>query len=483
MVIEAHPRGVEAGPKAFLDILHPLDERFSSMGKDKFKRIFVKAKELRVAPSTAPAAYAATVAAACQQLNPKSTEDPKVKQPAQAPCKDAGKGAGYSGGAGAAASLASDNKENCEQRPPEVVLTRPDLSKKFGMVIGVDNIAGGGHAVTSVRQGGVLDDFNGKNPSMAIRTGDVLVSVNGKADFDGMMSEFGSSLSCTIKLLREDTRGAALKIDSAAAKKEAADWEDRRARVTAALIPGLKKIVESEFGAGAAARISRVEKMYERIGRNEVFEEDGEHGKVYAPGYIEGLTPHQPWHEPQDYTWCKDLVRQWKAIRTELRNCLPEETLWTGGAYQASNEAYGADWKIMGVFTAGEWRDEKRFKVTSAAVRQLKNVKPFEVFFAKMPANTKIAPHSDNLNYILTSHLALELEEGSCTFTAGNQEKHWKEGEMLVVDTSYIHSCVNKSARDRYVLVFRFWHPDLSDEELRAIQLSHAILARASGPK
>merc|ERR1719272_1514884 len=127
-----------------------------------------------------------------------------------------------------------------------------------------------------------------------------------------------------------------------------------------------------------------------------------------------------------------------------------------------------------------QWQDEQRFKVTTAAVRQLKQVKPFEVFFARMPANTTIAPHSDNLNYILTTHLALELEEGSCFFKVGNEERAWKEGEMLVADTSFIHSCKNNSARDRYVLVFRFWHPGLTDEALRAIQVSHAILAKAT---
>merc|ERR1712072_876345 len=130
----------------------------------------------------------------------------------------------------------------------------------------------------------------------------------------------------------------------------------------------------------------------------------------------------------------------------------------TPGAYQSSNEAYGKDWKIMGVFTADEWRGGGRFKVTTAAVQQLTGVKPSEVFFARMPPHTAIAPHTDNLNYIMTSHLALELEEGACSIRVGNEERHWKMGEMLVLDTSYIHSTKNESSRHRYVLVLRFWH-------------------------
>lgn len=481
LVIEAHPQGAEAGPKAILDILQALDDRFKGFGIQKFKRIFGKAKEFTSLPAL-PQDYAATVASATKQLNPSFSLEKTQPQPAK---NGTGKGAGYSS-CNEVVEVASENKENCIDGDAEVVLARPDLARKFGMMIGMDKALQGGHAITSIRQGGVLDDWNSKNPSTAIQVGDVLLSVNGKGTFDEMMKEFGQSLSCILKLARKSEHSnkqvlssEPLKVDNSEAVKEAAEWEKRKARVTAALIPGLKKIIESEFGPGASARISRVERMYERIGQNEVYEEETELGKIYAPGFIQGLCT-TPWHDTKDYSWCAELSRQWKAIRTELRNSLSEDSLWTGGAYQASNEAYGADWKIMGVFTADQWRDEKRFKVTSAAVRSLKGVKPFEVFFARMPAHTKIATHSDNLNYILTSHLALELEEGKCLFKVGSEERPWKEGEMLVVDTSYMHSCVNESDRARYVLVFRFWHPALSDEELRAIQLSHAILARAS---
>merc|ERR1712046_213868 len=103
-----------------------------------------------------------------------------------------------------------------------------------------------------------------------------------------------------------------------------------------------------------------------------------------------------------------------------------------------------------------------------------------EAFFAKMPAHSVIAPHSDRMNYILTFHLALELEEGSCFFKVGNEERAWKVGEAFVVDTTFIHSCRNDSDKPRYVLIIRFWHPGLTREERRAIQLSQAIMVRAA---
>mmetsp|Transcript_86911 Transcript_86911/g.245117 ORF Transcript_86911/g.245117 Transcript_86911/m.245117 type:complete len:449 (-) Transcript_86911:115-1461(-) len=364
----------------------------------------------------------------------------------------------------------------------ELTITRPDTSSKFGMLIDSGTGARGGHAVTEVRPGGVVEAWNNQTPEQAIRKGDVLVCINGETTFDGMMAQFREKLEAHIRIRRAAGQGAekpALVEDHLEAAKEKAAWESRRARVTAALIPGLKQIVEKEFGGGAGERIGRVEAMYQRIGRNEVFESDDASGKRYAPGFIEDLTPVLPFHRTQDYPWCAELRCEWKAIREELRNSL-DDFLWTPGAYAASNEAYGKDWKIMAVLSKDTWQDEARFKVTSNVIKNLKGIKPFEAFFARMPAHTNIMPHSDNLSYILTSHLALELEEGACSIRVGNEEKYWKEGEVLVLDTTYVHSTKNESSRPRYVLVLRFWHPGLTEEERRAIHLSHAILAGAS---
>lgn len=255
------------------------------------------------------------------------------------------------------------------------------------------------------------------------------------------------------------------------------------ARVTKALVPGLKQLVEKQLGAGAGAKLARVEKMFELIGRGEVHTEDSaEHGKRYAPGYVPGLNPVKPFHDQAEYPWCAVLKSHFSEIQAELKRNM-SDGLWRPGAYGASSEAYGKDWKIAEVFTADKWQNEDRWPRTRAAVQALKGVKPFEVFFARMPPHDHIRAHSDNLNYILTSHLALELEAGQSSITVGNETRNWVEGEMLVFDTTYIHSARNDSDRYRYVLLLRFWHPELTEEERLAIHLSHAILANTANPE
>mmetsp|Transcript_69363 Transcript_69363/g.127981 ORF Transcript_69363/g.127981 Transcript_69363/m.127981 type:complete len:943 (-) Transcript_69363:69-2897(-) len=253
-------------------------------------------------------------------------------------------------------------------------------------------------------------------------------------------------------------------------------------RVTKALVPGLKKLVDKELGAGAGDRLARVERMFELIGRGEVHtEEDEERGKRYAPGYVEGLNPAKPFHDLENYPWCAELRSHFGEIKAELMRNL-SDGLWRSGAYGASSEAYGKEWKINEVFTADKWQNEERWPRTRAAVQALSGVRPFEVFFARMPPHDHIRAHSDNLNYILTSHLALELETGGSSITVGNETREWVEGEMLVFDTTYIHSARNDSGRNRYVLLLRFWHPELTEEERLAIHLSHAILANTANP-
>ena len=37
------------------------------------------------------------------------------------------------------------------------------------------------------------------------------------------------------------------------------------------------------------------------------------------------------------------------------------------------------------------------------------------------------------------------------------------------MDTSYLHEAFNESEEDRYVLILRVWHPELTAEETQAI--------------
>ena len=40
--------------------------------------------------------------------------------------------------------------------------------------------------------------------------------------------------------------------------------------------------------------------------------------------------------------------------------------------------------------------------------------------------------------------------------------REWKNGKIIVCDTSFIHETQNNSERPRYVLIMRHWHPEVT---------------------
>ena len=107
-----------------------------------------------------------------------------------------------------------------------------------------------------------------------------------------------------------------------------------------------------------------------------------------------------------------------------------------------------------------------------------------EVFFAKQPPGTGIKPHTDGCNFIMTSHLGLDVphEDERCWMRVGSARKPWANGGILMCDTSFEHETYNDAETDRYVLLVRHWHHGLSKAERRALQWVFDALADTSVP-
>jgi len=265
---------------------------------------------------------------------------------------------------------------------------------------------------------------------------------------------------------------------------ELPDVQDR-ASVVEIMVPALRAAVEMELGEALdEGQLDRVERMFAAVGRGDVhIEESKEEGKRYAPGFISGLVPNKPFHETEPIPWCKRLESKWREIRAEVDSNLSDERLWQPGIYTEAAVAEDKEWKLSGVLLDGEWR-RAVWPRTVDIVRDLQDFStsftPHEVFFARLPAGTSIAAHSDNLNYILTACLTLVAPlSQECRLRVGCCERPHEEGKVLVFDTTYIHSAQNDSAKDRYALIVRYWHPDLSSEERLAIEYANALLSGA----
>jgi aspartate beta-hydroxylase len=109
------------------------------------------------------------------------------------------------------------------------------------------------------------------------------------------------------------------------------------------------------------------------------------------------------------------------------------------------------------------------FPETTRLLRELE-VPCMEAFFARMTPHSKIRAHSDYCNFALTAHLGVDVPEGQCWIRVGNDTREWRNGGMLVFDTSIMHDAVNDGDRMRYILMLRVFHPELSSTEVAAIR-------------
>lgn len=86
------------------------------------------------------------------------------------------------------------------------------------------------------------------------------------------------------------------------------------------------------------------------------------------------------------------------------------------------------------------------------------------ILFSRLTPGAKIPPHHGLINTRLICHLPLIVPPG-CTFRVGNDVRDWERGRGWAFDDTIEHEAVNTSDRDRTILIFDVWKPELTAEE------------------
>jgi len=244
------------------------------------------------------------------------------------------------------------------------------------------------------------------------------------------------------------------------------------------------KQMRSMFGEKSSARI--IKSLEQTLKGGEVIRYIEGQGEQRASSYIENLLAI-PYHDVYNgqFTWMEKLENNYGQIQQEFQLALQNPELETSGnsiwvpAARDDAVAYGPNWRTLVLQDRCEW-GEVNCKLFPKTVELLKSVQcpSVEAFFARQPPNTGIKPHTDNTNFILTAHLGIDVPEAESWMQVGKFKRYWENGKGLVADTSFIHSTSNESdLKDRYVLIIRFWHPELSQLECQALQFLFDALA------
>jgi len=128
-------------------------------------------------------------------------------------------------------------------------------------------------------------------------------------------------------------------------------------------------------------------------------------------------------------------------------------------------------WNVLYLFLNHKRFDEncEKFPETVAAIERVFPRHYSHAFFSALVPGSHISPHCGPSNKMLRCHLPLLGLEGA-RLHVGDEVITYNEGEAVVWDHSFRHEAFHEGATTRVILIVDFWHPDLTDEEVRFLE-------------
>ncbi|THD36099.1 MAG: hypothetical protein E7773_09205 [Sphingomonas sp.] len=225
-------------------------------------------------------------------------------------------------------------------------------------------------------------------------------------------------------------------------------------------------------GFGPGARSPRFQQSLDiSAGRKKIFLQ--EPTSYYFPGL-----PQIQFFDTAAFDWVPAVEAATDAIRAELQAVLADGAdgfrpylHHNPDRPRPSNKALvdSADWSALFLCENGVANDAfvARCPQTWAAVQAApmpRIANSPTVMFSLLAPGARIGAHCGMFNTRLVCHLPL-IVPPKCGFRVGNEVREWQEGRLLIFDDSIEHEAWNDSDRDRVVLIFDVWRPELSAQE------------------
>lgn len=202
--------------------------------------------------------------------------------------------------------------------------------------------------------------------------------------------------------------------------------------------------------------------------------------------YFPGL-PQRPFYERAEFGWVEDLEARTGAIQAELDALLRSQAEEfepyvaagadrSGGTAPNAHLAGDASWSAYHLLKGGEpvAGHAEQFPETLATLElaplpRVAGRAPMALFSLLKPG-AHIRPHHGLFNFRLICHLPL-IVPPNCTLRVGNRRQDWREGELIIFDDSMEHEASNRSDRQRIILLFEIWRPEIGDADREALTL------------
>ena len=203
--------------------------------------------------------------------------------------------------------------------------------------------------------------------------------------------------------------------------------------------------------------------------------------------FFPGITD-RAWHDTVP-AWMERLEGAFPVIRRELDGLLARQADFTpyvhgsDADYRSEKFKLGALSKNWTVYDLLEPVAESQCPETSRLIGELFRPEfgePVTAQFSALRPGARIAPHCGIANFFLTAHMGLVHSDG-CSIRVGAETRGWVEGRGFVFDDSFEHEVWHDGDGVRIVFLARFWHPELTDEEIESIGSLHECVIEAAG--
>jgi len=201
-----------------------------------------------------------------------------------------------------------------------------------------------------------------------------------------------------------------------------------------------------------------------------------------CPDIIPGLTA-TPWWDNKSFPWMKEIEANYEVIKQELLNLKNQKGFqpYRGPSWVSKIKAKdgvgtvstdSGDWNVFYLFLH-DMKFTENCKKCPKTVEIIEKYFPRQynhAFFSAVTPGTHIMKHNGPTNKKLRFHMPLIGVEGS-KLRVGEEIKAQKAGECYVFDDSFEHEAWHDGENTRITLIVDFWHPDLSNSEVKFLTL------------
>ncbi len=171
--------------------------------------------------------------------------------------------------------------------------------------------------------------------------------------------------------------------------------------------------------------------------------------------YLFSKIPSRPYLQTTDFPELKPLQDNWQAIREEAL------ALLRAGEIKKSerpddvgfNSFFKTGWKRFYLKWYGD-NHPSALELCPRTTELLNGIGTVKAaMFAELPPGSKLVRHRDPYAGSLRYHLGLETpNDAGCYINVDGQNYHWRDGEPVMFDETFIHYAENTTDKDRVIL-------------------------------